>query len=279
MKKFNLSLLLFFCVSAVALAQTFTNDKYGYSIDVDDNYQLARNDDATYFRSQDGESLITIKNWPGLTEEAADDYMKQGYQDQRIAMVATGKPEKIELDNGSVMKVDIQGIVERELVKGVAASFIGNDGQGMVVLVSGPDKDWGKLKPIAQKTIASVKFTDFTPGPDAFDWYYMLAGTRLSLRGTENDRSRKEDLYFCSNGRFKHRVSASAMRESDTGSSFGFSSRTGSGAWTVADVGGMSLLKLRHGDGNEESIVIEDRNGKTFLDGQRYYMMRNHRCR
>ncbi len=280
LKKFNfLLLIIFFYAPAIVFAQTFTNNEYGYSIEVDDTYQQTRNGNATYFRSQENDSLVVIKNWPGLSDEVARDYMQQGYQDARIALVSIGEPEQIKLENGQGMMVDIQGIVERKLMKGKAASFIGNGGQGMVVLVAAPNDDWDKLTPMAQQAIASVKFIDFSAGPDAIDWYYMLAGTRLSLRGTENDRSKREDLYFCTDGGFKHRVSASSLKEFDSGSSFGFSTRTGTGAWTVVDDDGKSRLMLRYSDGSEESAVVEDRNGQTYLDEKRFYMMRNHRCR
>jgi hypothetical protein len=107
----------------------------------------------------------------------------------------------------------------------------------------------------------------------------MLSGTRLSLRGKANDRRRKEDLYFCSDGSFRHHLSASAVEESDSGSALGFSTKTRSGSWRVIDDAGKSRLVLRYSDGSEESAIIEDRNGQTILNGQRYYMMRNNRCR
>jgi hypothetical protein len=135
------------------------------------------------------------------------------------------------------------------------------------------------LAPVAREIAASIKFVEFSPGPDARDWYYMLAGTRLSLRGSVDDMSRKEDIYFCSDGGFKHRLSRSVGQESDTFSTFGFSARTRSGLWEIVDDAGKSRLLLHYSNGREESAIIEDRNGQTFLDGQRFYMMRNNRCR
>ena len=42
---------------------------------------------------------------------------------------------------------------------------------------------------------------------------------------------------------------------------------------------GKNRLMLRYNNGREESAIIEDRNGQTFLDDQRFYMMKNNRCR
>ena len=273
------ALLLFLFVPALAAAQTFTNVDFGYSIELDDSFEMTRNDNATYFISKDNGALVIIRNWPGLDEATAKDYLQQGYQDARIAVVPSGETEELSISDGKGFLVDIQGIIDRKLVKGIAGGFIGDKGQGMVVVVSGSDEDWEKLSGVARKTLASVKFVEFRAGPDAHDWYYMLAGTRLALRGTSNDRTKKEDIYFCSDGSFRHRIFSSAMRDFDSGSSFNVSGRTRTGEWTVVDEDGRSKLMLRYSNGREESAIIEDRNGQTFLDDQRYYMMRNNRCR
>lgn len=274
-----IALLLLFIVPLVSSAQTFSNDEFGYSIEIDDSYQLTRNDQVTYFRSKDNDSVVIIKNWPGLDEDTAKDYLQQGYQDKHIAMVSVSEPEEITVENGKALLVDTQGVIERKLMKGVAGGFIGDKGQGIVVLVSASSEDWDKLAPVAQQTTTSVKFIDFKAGPDARDWYYMLEGTRLSLRGSSDDRSQREDIYFCGDGSFRHRMSSTAMKESDSGSSFGYSGKTRSGSWTVVDDDGKSRLMMRYSNGREESAIIEDRSGQTFLDDQRFYMMRNNRCR
>ena len=273
-----IALLLLF-VPLAALAQTFTNDEYGYSVEVDDSFQLTQNSHVTYFRSDDNDSVVIIKNWPGLDDDTAMDYLQQGYQDERIAIVSVNEPEEINVDNGKGLLVDIQAIIERKLMQGIAASYIGNNGQGMVVVISASSDNWDKLAPVAQKIAESVKFVEYSAGPNALGWYYMLAGTRLSLRGSVDDTRRREDIYFCSDGSFKHRMSSSASRELDSGSAYGFSARTRSGSWKVMDDAGKSRLILRYGNGREQTAIIEDRNGQTFLDNQRFYMMRNNRCR
>ena len=279
MAKINLTALLLLLVPLVVPAQTFTSEKYGYSIEVDDSFQLTQNNHATYFRSKDNDGVVIIKNWPGLDEDTAKDYLLLGYQDERIAIVSANQPEEINVENGKGYLVNIQGVIDRKLMQGIAGSYIGNDGQGMVVVISAPGDAWNKLEPVAKKIAASVKFIEYRAGPNAEDWYYMLAGTRLSLRGSANDTRRREDIYFCSDGSFRHRISKSANRELDAGSTFGFSARSRTGSWKVVDDAGKSRLILRYGDGREQSAIIEDRNGQTFLDDQRYYMMKNHRCR
>ena len=274
-----ITLLLFLCVPFASLAQTFSNDEYGYTIEIDDSYQLTRNDHVTYFRSKDNDSVIIMKNWPGLDVDAARDYLLQGYQDEHMAIVSVSEPEEINLDKGKAVLVEVEGVIERKLMKGIAGGFVGDNGQGVVVLVSASGENRDKLAAAAQQAARSVKFIDFKAGPDVHDWYYMLSGTRLSLRGTSKDRSQREDIYFCADGSFRHRMSSSTMKELDSGSTFGFSGKTRSGSWKVVDDDGNSRLMMRYSNGREKSAIIEDRSGQTFLDDQRFYMMKNNRCR
>jgi hypothetical protein len=39
------------------------------------------------------------------------------------------------------------------------------------------------------------------------------------------------------------------------------------------------VLALHYRNGREDHKTIEDRMGRTYLDGQRYFMLRNDRCR
>ncbi len=279
MKSKFVHVLILLCVPAVLPAGTFTNPDYGYSIEIDDSLKMIRNDDATFFMSEADGGAIFIRNWPGLEASAAKDYLKRGYQDERIAIVSSGEPREVAADTGKGYMVDIQGIIERRPVKGVAGGFIGDGGQGMVVIFAAPVESWDQVAPAFEKARASIKFIDFEPGRNAREWYHMLSGTRLSLRGTATDHRQREDFYFCDDGSFDHRVSRSAIRDSDSGSAFGYSGRTRSGMWDVVDDEGRTRLVLRYSNGRESSAVIEDRGGEVYLDGQHYRAMRNPRCR
>ena len=279
MKSKLVHVLILLCVPAVVPAGTFTNPDYGYSIEIDDSFRMTRNGDATFFVSEDDGSAIFIRNWPGLDESAAKDYLKHGYQDERIAIVSSGEPREVAADTGKGYMVDIQGIIERRMVKGVAGGFIGDSGQGMVVIFAAPEESWEQAAPEFEKARASIKFIDFEPGHDAREWYRMLSGTRLSSRGIASDRHQREDFYFCGDGSFDHRMSRSSIRDSDSGSAFGYSGRTRSGMWDVVDDQGTIRLVLRYSNGRESSASIEDRGGEVYLDGQRYRAMRNPRCR
>ena len=78
-----IALLALVLAPAASWAETFTNDEYGYSIEVDDSFELVRNDRATYFRSKENNGVIIIRNWPDLDEDTAREYLQRGYQDHQ----------------------------------------------------------------------------------------------------------------------------------------------------------------------------------------------------
>lgn len=113
----------------------------------------------------------------------------------------------------------------------------------------------------------------------ARDWRYMLAGSRLKMRESVDGSQREESLDFCSNGVFYNRLLTTDIRHNDVASSFGMSTKQVSGMWIVTEVDGANQLLLRKRDSEERRMLIEDRNGETYLDGKRYYMLENRRCR
>ncbi len=265
---------------AAAPAETFTSSEFGYSIDIDDSYRLTRDDGATYFRSQQDSGLVVIRNWPGLDAETAKSYLQEGYQDARLAIVPDGGVEELAVDDGKGFLVSIKGVAEREAIRGLAAGLVGDKGQGMIVVFSGSDADWDRLAPVARRSVESVKFIEFRTTPAASDWNHMLAGTRLSFRGNvDEDRRVREDLNLCGDGRFRHRIASSAIRDSDTGSSIGHSAKTRSGVWRVVEDDGTNRLLLLYDDGRKESGVIEKRDGALYIDGRNYMRSRKSSCR
>ena len=280
MNKQLTGLVLVLLAPALVWAKTFTNEDYGYTIDIDDRYELGRNDSATHFRSKDHEAVIIIRNWPGVDAETLKDYLHYGYQDARIAITADGQLEEISLDQGKGYVIDIKGVIDRRPMKGLAGGFVGNGGQGLVVVVSGPEQSWDQLVSAARQMTASVKFIDFKPGPDVRDWHQMLAGSRLSFRGEVNqDRRVRDDLNLCGDSSFRHRISSSAIRDSDSGSTIGHSAKTRSGRWRVVEEEGVTRLLLHYSDGRDESAVIEFTEGRIYIDGRHYHRLRKGGCR
>ena len=275
-----LCLLLVLSAPAIISAKTFTSHEFGYSVELDDSFQLSRNNGATWFSTEQDGGLVVIRNWPGLDLETAKNYLQQGYQDARLAVVPEGEAREVVVGDGKGYLVNIRGVSERKAIKGVAGGFVGNKGQGMIVVLFGPEANWEKLAPVADRMIAGVKFVEVESASLSRDWYRMLAGSRLSFRGeVSDDRRVREDLDLCGDGYFSHRISSSAVRDSGSGSSIGHSTKTRSGVWRVVDEDGTDRLVLLYNDGSDVSGVIESRDGKIYVDGRHYTRKRKNRCR
>ncbi len=113
--------------------------------------------------------------------------------------------------------------------------------------------------------------------PSAQDWRYMLAGSRLLLREYADGRRLEESFDFCSNGVVYNRLKTRDSRHNDDAFAYGVSAQQVSGIWTVVEVDGANHLLLRKRD-KEKRLLLEDRNGATFLNGKRYFMLENQRC-
>jgi|GEM_PF-5484494 len=275
-----LCLLLVLSAPAIISAKTFTSQEFGYSVEIDDSFQLSRNNGATWFSSEPDGGLVVIRNWPGLDLETAKNYLQHGYQDARLAVVPEGEAREVVVGDGKGYLVNIKGVSERKAIRGVAGGFVGNKGQGMIVVVFGPEANWEKLAPVADRMTASARFVEVESAALSRDWYRMLAGSRLSFRGAvSDDRRVREDLDLCGDGYFTHRISSSAVRDSGSGSSIGHSAKTRSGVWRVVDEDGTNRLVLLYNDGRDVSGVIESRDGKIYVDGRHYTRERKNRCR
>ena len=272
-------LILLSAVPLVLSAQTHTNEQYGYSIELDDRYQLAMDTDVSFFRS-DNSGVVIIRSWPDLSEEIARDYLERGYQDEKVALVIAGKPVPVSVENGKGLQVDIDGIVERKRIKGVAGSYYGDAGQGLLVLVAAELQDWDQVSKEAETMLASIKLGETIERFTARDWWFMLANTQLVRRDTTNGELLHEDLEFCGDGVFYHSAVYTSNEIDGSGSFMDFSRKQKSGRWYVTDdEANKVVLALHYRNGREDHKTIEDRMGRTYLDGQRYFILRNDRCR
>ena len=279
MKPELIILSVLFVIPAMSFADPFKNEEYGYSIEVDDRYQVTKNDSATFFRSNADQSAILIRNWPGIDEATAKKYLQQGYQDAYIAMVPDGELEELSIANGKGLLINVKGVINVESMRGKVGGFVGDGGQGMIILFTGPEEGWDAMAPSVQQMIESIRFIELRAGPSLRDWRNMLAGSRLIHRGFVDGRSQREDLNLCSDGEFIHRRSGTAVRESDYGSAVGHSSKSRSGLWKVVDEDGITHLLLQYNDGRKESGVIEYFDGQFYVDGRRYTRLRKRSCR
>ncbi len=137
--------------------------------------------------------------------------------------------------------------------------------------------DTNTPKPTASNIVAQTTLTR--------EWTQLLNNCRLTYMESYNSSSydynsgyysgggysidNKIDL--CAKGYFLTQSSNNMTMGSDVVSSYGQSKSSGEGTWQVTEQGGTAVLLLHFHDGSSRQYRLGFENGKTFLDGKRWY--------
>lgn len=274
-----LSVLLALTAPLHVRAEADVCEGNGYRLEVGDGFQVKRKNAemCSYHAGED--AIILLKDWPGLSRDVIEAFVDNGYQSDDIALLKHGELRQISTAGGAGYLASITGIVRNRAVEGLAGGFVGEDGQGVAVLLSSVADKWGDFEKQANAVIESIEFTEVKQHVGAPEWQRMLSGTGLSYREFSEHGDTRENYYFCSDGRFYQNSARSEHAGDDNATMFGFSNSRDSGEWGIRTVQGRTQLVLYYGNGRENWANIEDRDGETWIDDSRYYMIENRRCR
>jgi hypothetical protein len=216
----------------------------------------------------------------------------EGLQEDDGTMLAPASQPQSFAPNGVV--ADYSGLFQWTQAKARGIGLLSPHGGGVVILAlaeSGSFTD--EFGGLADQIARSVEFTKPKTGPIADVWRQKLAGMRVvymesysssggSYGGysTGGGYSMETNYYLCSSGDFSS--SDSSSLSVDTGGAFGnsASSGRGEGRWEVAVVAGTPVLRLSYHSGQVVQYELSTDDGqKTYLDGQRWYVVENPVCR
>lgn len=272
--------ILLITLSSFCLAKTNDNPDFGFSITVDDYFsQQSQVGRFYYFRSADNSSTITIKNWPGLSIEKVRQIGNLGYQDEGVTLTTSAKPREIQLKQGMGLTVDVDGFIEQSRVKGVLGAYVGDNGQGFIILLAATPEAWPQIKSRVDTILNSIDFISYNSGQDIGKWKQYLTGMRLTYRSTYGGRSSREDYYLCSDGSFQQSGGTSNYSAGGGISVYGQTKNRNTGKWRIEPIHGKAHIIFKYHGGAVETVLLEDRNGKTLLNGLRYFIVKNDRCR
>jgi hypothetical protein len=251
----------------------------GYKLEIGSDFKVQRKDaEICSYRSGE-DAVILLKDWPGLSKVAIENFIDNGNYPEGIVMPKRGELRQISTAGGTGYLAKVSGTIGNKAVEGVAGGFVGEKGQGVAVLIASVADKWGDFEKQADAVIESIEFTEFEQRMDARVWHGMLSGTGLSHKEFSEQGDTQEDYFFCSDGYFYSTSKQSRHASGDGNTMFGFSNSRDSGEWELKTVQGGTQLVLYYNNGRESRANIEDRNGETWVDGTRYYMIENHRCR
>jgi len=173
-----------------------------------------------------------------------------------------------------------------QTVQGYIAASLNPYGQGVTVMaITDPPNYSERYRDLALEIIRSLKFAQPKESPATKEWKETLKGAKLTYMSSYTSSgydsfggySAKTEILLCSNGQFSFYSSSSVAV--DTGGAFGNSSgqNQGQGTWNVASDGtGTPLLNLNYTNGQVSSYKITYSDGKTYLDGERYFRTYDH---
>jgi hypothetical protein len=262
-----------------ARAETDVCEGNGYRLQIGDGFQVQRKDaEFCTYRSGD-DAVIVLMDWPGLSRETIEAFIDDGYRTGKITLTKHGELRQISTAGGTSYLANVAGIFRNKPIEGVAGGFVGENGQGVAVLISSVADKWAEFEKQANAIIKSIEFTDLEPRVDALEWRRMLSGAGLSYREISESGDVRKDYFFCSDGRFHSSTKRSEHAGGDGATMFGFSTSRNSGDWDVKAVQGSPQIVLYYSNGRESRAGIEDRDGEIWIDGKRYNVIENSRCR
>lgn len=276
------SLLALFPLRA-QLTGSVSADSLGFSFTIPDGWQGGEQDGTWGMVSTEVPGTVMITTHEHRTLEALEqDMSKVDDQDPANRIARTGGPSH-PLPNAVVM--DFSGTLEWQPVQLCGIGLIsdaGGPGLSIVAIAPGTRMDTA-LHRAALQVMRSVRFRRPVMPPVVAQWRTRLTGTRLtslssygsapSVEGSlGGGRSEQRTLDLCNEGRFHLRMASDVVIGGADATAAGSSANTVDGNWEVLANGTQGArLVLRAGDGSEEGFVLEDRDGATFLNGERWF--------
>lgn len=171
-----------------------------------------------------------------------------------------------------------RGSLEGSPARVYLVAAINPHGLGMSVMAVGDDAaDAARLRALAREVAASLTFSKVEAGEVVEQARQLLANHRLTYlesysSGASGGYSVRRSLDLCPGDRFYYQDGSSVS--ADVGGVFGSAhgSGRGAGTWAVVPRGGQALaLELRFDDGRVVTYALAFKDGKTYLDGERYF--------
>ncbi len=122
----------------------------------------------------------------------------------------------------------------------------------------------------------SVAFTKRQPSSAETQWQSLLRGKHLLYLYTANGFSERRDIYLCPSGEFYFH--SDTLSNSSTGS--GVLASNSDGRWRISARGAVTLvLQFNNGRINEYKITRRQATNEMGLNGDRYFVQTQNKCR
>ncbi|GAB5553477.1 MAG: hypothetical protein Sapg2KO_30680 [Saprospiraceae bacterium] len=244
---------------------------------------------------QEGEGMFVMgsNTIPGVilmtTNEATT--MEQMKQEARVGIVdQAGTNLQLSGDFDAVgtngIGAEFLGTLEFQAAKAYVIGLLNPFGQGVTIMaVTLKDKYTNDHKSAAITLAKSLQFKKPAYGPIAEQWKKDLNGVRLTYMSSYSSvdysnpnytsgggYSTKKVIDLCPQGYFTYNGSHSMNIDASGSTASSNGTGKGAGTWKViANTSGQAVLQLNYYDGAVSEYVLTTEDGKTMLDGTRYF--------
>lgn len=274
-----ISLPLMLTIAGEAMSKTYSDPALGFSINIPDSLSsISQEGDIYYFTAPDLRSTVIIKNWPGLTAEDVREASRSGYHVQGMSLNPAGNAKETSSSKGWSMRFDVTGTIDITGVRGVLSGHVGKEGQGFIMLIASVPDLWKSFSSTSTSIHHSIAFTEYSGDDIVREWRRYLTGKRMRYMRTISGSSTDESYFLCSDGSFSETSSSSNYTSGGGVSVYGQGSGSNYGRWEIQPVNGQAHMILQYPNGEVYRMLLEDRDGKTIMNGSRYFVVENDRC-
>ncbi len=282
--QFLLATMTLTCLAAAAVATPYERKDLGFSLDLHGGFFAGNEQDGILlFGSNTTPGLMIVMNSPGLTQAEVQQSAQTGYFEEGVSLTPSGSPQEMKVEGGWAMNVEVTGIFDGAEVQGIMAGYVGNEGQGFAYVAVTTPEQWENLAPAARSTAASLRFQKVDVGPLVQQWDQKVRGRKLTYMNTWGDYSGggsdQAHYFLCSDGTFAYQGSSNFAFDVSGGFGSSFDRGSSSGTWKLMAQGNQVSLVFQYQNGQSENAELtSDEDGKTFLNGTRYFVVDNDMC-
>ncbi len=250
-------------------------EQLGVAFSVPDQWRGQFGDAAIILGGLQEPGLILLVQHEYSSLEEIEREARTGISEEEISLRLTEPMERVGSD---MVGGRMSGTVSGHPAQVYVIARLNPYGEGVTVMAMTDEVNYSpRYEALAREIAESLVFSEVKAAPVAQQATAQLMNTRLTFlesysSGAAGGYSTRRSIDLCPDMRFQMRGSTSLSV--DTGGAFGSAhgSGQGSGIWSVVlGPGGANLLELRHDNGALQQHVVSFEDGRTYLDGSRYF--------
>jgi hypothetical protein len=284
MKRFAALALLTVCVAGAQNIQRFGNVQF----QPPPGWEHLTNPQAALLRPPQGKNpgvyaIILLPGVQDIRDSKLKDQLGSDLVDGTTKATAEGEPQPFPAANGtgfrhSWMLVDNAG--NRARLQLYVVDLKGGGAAAVVAMANGPLPEAELTKVATSVATIGGSVAPSETHPIAKQWDQRLRGTKLvqisSSAGqtTGGGWESKRELALLPDGKFTFTSSSSVIANVEGAGGVSKGASNDAGVWRVYVQNGQPYLELTNAKGQRSAVTLEDRQGATYVDNQRWMVDR-----